>query len=55
METKADRNQIVITTNTEDGKQKLPLNLLLTLAMGAVAGVVGIFGIIWGLDMLTRI
>ncbi|SHF54822.1 hypothetical protein SAMN05444274_106150 [Mariniphaga anaerophila] len=52
METKVNQNQIVITTGSGDVKQKLPVNLILTLAAGAIAGVAIIFGIFWGADML---
>ncbi len=52
METKANQNQIVITMNSEERKQKLPLNLILTLAAGTIAGVVMIFGLFWGVEKL---
>lgn len=52
METKTNQNQIVITTLSEDEKQKLPTNLLLTLAAGTIAGVAIIFGLFWGAEML---
>lgn len=52
METKANQNQIVITMNSEERKQKLPLNLILTLAAGAIAGMVIIFGLFWGVEKL---
>lgn len=52
METKANQNQIVITTQSDDEKQKLPMNLLLTLAAGAVAGMMAIFGLFWGAELL---
>ncbi len=52
METKANQNQIVITTSTENEKQKLPANLLVSLAAGAIAGVAIIFGLFWGAEML---
>ena len=55
METKTNQNQIVITTLSEDEKQKLPMNLLVTLAMGTIAGVVGILGLFMGLELLTHI
>ncbi|MEE4285779.1 MAG: hypothetical protein V2I31_06510 [Mariniphaga sp.] len=52
METKVNQNQIVITTSSEDEKQKLPVNLILSLAAGAIAGVAIIFGLFWGADMI---
>ncbi len=55
METKANQNQIVITTSTENGKQKLPVNLLLSLAAGAIAGVAIIFGLFWGAEILLSL
>jgi hypothetical protein len=55
METKTNQNQIVITTNSDNEKQKLPLNLVITLAAGTVAGVAVIFGLFWGAEMLLRL
>ena len=52
METKTNQNQIVIKTNPENEKQKLPLNLVITLAAGTIAGVAVIFGLFWGAEML---
>ena len=52
METKANQNQIVITTKPENEKQKLPMNLVLSLAAGTIAGVALIFGLFWGVEML---
>ncbi|MBN1986778.1 MAG: hypothetical protein JW761_10770 [Prolixibacteraceae bacterium] len=52
METKANQNQIVITTKPENEKQKLPMNLVLSLAAGTIAGVAIIFGLFWGVEML---
>jgi hypothetical protein len=52
METRVNQNQIVITTSSEDEKQKLPVNILLSLAAGAIAGVAIIFGLFWGAEML---
>ena len=52
MESKTNQNQIVITTQSDDEKQKLPLNILITLAAGAIAGVVVIFGLFWGAEKL---
>ena len=55
METKTNQNQIVITTKSENEKQKLPLNLIITLAAGTIAGVVLIFGLFWGAEMLLSL
>ncbi len=37
METKANQNQIIIKLDSEDRKQKLPLNLILMLAAGTIS------------------
>jgi len=55
METKVNQNQIVIKTNSENEKQKLPLNLLISLAAGTIAGVAIIFGLFWGAEMLLSL
>lgn len=52
MEIKTDQNQIVITTQSENESQKLPINLVLTLAAGTIAGIVLIFGLFMGAEML---
>lgn len=52
METKTNQNQIVITTTSENEKQRLPFNLLLTLAAGTIAGMALIFGLFMGVEML---
>jgi hypothetical protein len=52
METKVNQNQIVITMNSEEQKQKLPLNLILTLAAGTLVGMAMIFGLFWGVEKL---
>lgn len=38
METKKNQNQIVITMNAEDGKQKLPMNLIIPMVAGTLTG-----------------
>lgn len=53
METTTD--QIVIKTNSENEKQRLPLNLLISLAAGAIAGMALIFGLFWGAEVLLGI
>ena len=52
METKSDQNQIVIRMESEERKQKLPLNLILTFAAGTVAGMIIIFGLFWGIEKI---
>jgi hypothetical protein len=51
-ETKTDLNQIVILTTSDTEKQKLPMNLILTLAAGTIAGMVVIFGLFMGAEKL---
>ncbi len=45
-------HQIVITTDSENNKQKIPVNLLVSLAAGAIAGVAVVFGLFWGIEIL---
>ncbi len=52
METKMNQNQIVIQTNSENEKKMLPMNLLVTLAAGAIAGMAVIFTLFWGIEKL---
>ena len=52
METKTNQHQIVIITNPDHEKQKLPVNLLFYLAAGTIAGVAVIFSLFWGLEKL---
>lgn len=52
METKMNQNQIVIQTNPENEKKMLPMNLVLTLAAGAIAGMAVIFTLFWGVEKL---
>ncbi len=52
MERKVNLTQIVITTGADDEKQKLPVNLILSLAAGAIAGVAIIFGLFWSVEFL---
>ena len=52
METHEHENQIVIKTNPHNEKQKLPVNLLLTLAAGAITGGGFIFVVFWGVEQL---
>ena len=52
METKANQNQVIIKLDSEDRKQKLPLNLILMLAAGTITGMFLIFGLFWGVEKL---
>ena len=52
METRTNQNQIVITTISDNEKQKLPMNLIFTLAAGAITGMIVIFGLFWGAERL---
>ena len=52
METKTNQNQIVIITTSENENQKLPVNLILTMAAGTIAGMAVIFGLFWGAEKL---
>ncbi len=38
METKKNQNQIVITMNSEDEKQKLPFSLIIPMVAGTITG-----------------
>jgi hypothetical protein len=44
-------HQIIITTRNKDERQKFPVNLLVTLAAGAITGVAAIFGLFWGIEV----
>lgn len=48
MKEKKQPHQIVITTSSENEKQKIPMNLLVSLAAGAIAGVAAYFRFILG-------
>lgn len=52
MKTQTNQNQIVIKTDTENEKKMLPMNMLFTLAAGAIAGVAIIFGLFWAVEKL---
>jgi len=47
-----NQNQIIIKTSTTNDKQKIPINLLISLAAGAITGVALILGIFMGAEML---
>lgn len=51
METKTNQNQIVITLHSEEKKQKLPTQFIVTLAFGLLTGI----GIILGLFMAAQL
>ncbi len=53
METKKNQNQVVITLDSEEKKQKLPLALVVTLTVGTLTGVAVIFGLMWGIEKLV--
>jgi hypothetical protein len=38
--------------NSEERKQKLPLNLIFMLAAGTITGMIMIFGLFWGVEKL---
>jgi hypothetical protein len=48
-------HQIVITTDRENNKQKIPFNLLVSLAAGAIAGVAAVFSLFWGIEILFKL
>jgi len=52
METKKNQNQVIITMNSEDEKQKLPLNLIIPMAAGTLAGIVITIGLFLLVKML---
>jgi hypothetical protein len=54
METEANQNQIVITTKSENEKQKLPINLIVFLVAGTIAGMAIIFTLFWGAEILLN-
>jgi len=52
METKKNQNQIVITMNSEDEKQKLPMNLIIPMVAGVLTGTAFIFVLLLGAKMI---
>ena len=52
METKTNQDQIVITLNPEEMKQKLPMNLIVSLVAGVFTGVAIIFGLFMGASVI---
>ncbi len=55
MKTQTNQNQIVIKTDPENEKKMLPLNMMVTLAAGAIAGMAMIFTLFWGIEKLLGI
>ena len=49
-----NQNQIVIST-LNDGKQSLPVNVLIWLVLGTLAGLTIIFGLFMGANYLANI
>jgi hypothetical protein len=52
METKKNQNQVYIAVNSEETKQKLPLNLIIPMVAGAITGTAIIIAIMIGIKML---
>jgi hypothetical protein len=52
MKTETHHHQIVIKTTTDGDHQKLPVNILIYLAAGALTGVALIFGLFAGFEFL---
>lgn len=52
MKTQTNQNQIVIKTDPANEKKMLPLNMMFTLAAGAIAGMAMIFVLFWGAEKL---
>jgi len=52
METGKNQNQIIITMNSEDKKQKLPMNLIIPMVAGALTGTSIIFILLMGIKIL---
>lgn len=52
METKKNQDQIIITMNSEDEKQKLPLNLIIPMVAGAITGTAFILILLMGIKVL---
>lgn len=52
METKKNQNQIVITMNAEDEKQKLPVSLIITMVAGTITGTAIVLVLFMGVKLL---
>ena len=52
MKTQTNQNQIVIKTDPANEKKMLPLNMMFTLAAGAIAGMAMICVLFWGAEKL---
>lgn len=52
METKRNQNQIVITMNSEQEKQKLPVSLIITMVAGTITGTTIVLVLFMGVKLL---
>jgi hypothetical protein len=52
METKRNQNQIVITMNSEQEKQKLPVSLIITMVAGTITGTAIVLVLFMGVKLL---
>ena len=52
MKSQTNQNQIVINTDPENEKKMLPLNMIFTLAAGAIAGMAMTFVLFWSAEKL---
>lgn len=52
METKKNQNQIVITMNAEDEKQKLPVSFIITMVAGTITGTAIVLVLFMGVKLL---
>ena len=52
METKKHQDQIIITMNPENEKQKLPMNLIIPMVAGAITGTTIILVLLMGIKVL---
>lgn len=52
METKKNQNQIVITMNAENEKQKLPMNLIIPMVAGTLTGTGLVLVLFMGIRLL---
>lgn len=50
-----NEEKVVISIQTNGGKQTLPLNLILSLALGTLAGIALILGLFMGANYLANI
>ncbi len=52
METKKNQNQIVITMNAEDEKQKLPMSLIFSMVAGTITGTAFVLILFMGVKLV---